>query len=191
MKNIETILTEAGLTLTPEQTQAITKEVNANYKTISEVEKKDAKINALTEKVTATEEALKAFEGVDAEGMKSTIENLQKSLKDKDAEYAKALSDRDFNDILKESISKAGGINAKAITALLDTDTLKASKNQREDVASAIKALAEADDSKMLFNIDPPKGGSNPIGAVGKGKVNTTSRDEKYKDNPYYHPKTE
>lgn len=191
MKNIETILSEAGLTLTPEQTQAITKEVNANYKTVSEVEKKDAKINALTEKVTATEEALKAFEGVDAEGMKSTIENLQKSLKDKDAEYAKALSDRDFNDILKESISKAGGINAKAITALLDTDTLKASKNQREDVASAIKALAEADDSKMLFNIDPPKGGANPIGAVGKGKVNTTSRDEKYKDNPYYHPKTE
>ena len=191
MKNIETILTEAGLTLTPEQTQAITKEVNANYKTISEVEKKDAKINALTEKVTATEEALKAFEGVDAEGMKSTIENLQKSLKDKDAEYAKALSDRDFNDILKESISKAGGINAKAITALLDTDTLKASKNQREDVASAIKALAEAEDSKMLFNTDSPKGGSNPIGAVGKGKVNTTSRDEKYKDNPYYHPKTE
>lgn len=191
MKNIETILTEAGVTLTPEQTQAITKEVNANYKTVSEVEKKDAKITALTEKVTATEEALKAFEGVDAEGMKSTIENLQKSLKDKDAEYAKALSDRDFNDILKESISKAGGINAKAITALLDTDTLKASKNQREDVASAIKALAEADDSKMLFNTDPPKGGANPIGAVGKGKVNTTSRDEKYKDNPYYHPKTE
>lgn len=191
MKNIETILTEAGLTLTPEQTQAITKEVNANYKTISEVEKKDAKINALTEKVTATEEALKAFEGVDAEGMKSTIENLQKSLKDKDAEYAKALSDRDFNDILKESISKAGGINAKAITALLDTDTLKASKNQREDVASAIKALAEADDSKMLFQTTEPSKGKPPIGAVGKGTVNNTSRDEKYKDNPYYHPKTE
>ncbi len=33
----------------------------------------------------------------------------------------------------------------------LDVDTLKASKNQKEDIAAAIKGLSEAEDSKMLF----------------------------------------
>ena len=60
-------------------------------------------------------------------------------------------------------------MNAKAIRALLDVDTLKASKNQKDDVAAAVKALAEAEDSKMLFGIaDEPADTGNVIGTVTK-----------------------
>ena len=72
---------------------------------------------------------------------------------------------------MKESIAAVNGRNAKAITALLDVETLKASKNQKEDIAAALKALAEAEDSKMLFGEPDPKpaGTGNLIGRVNGG----------------------
>ncbi|MCM1192016.1 MAG: phage scaffolding protein [Butyrivibrio sp.] len=83
--------------------------------------------------------------------MKLKITELEDSIKAKDAAHRKEIEERDFNDSLKEAISAANGKNARAITALLDVDKLKASKNQKEDIAAALKSLAEAEDSKMLF----------------------------------------
>lgn len=112
---------------------------------------------------------LEEFKDADVSGMKQKIEDLEKDIKAKDADYQKQIADRDFDDVLKDSIVAAHGKNAKAIKALLDVDTLKASKNQKEDVAAAIKALSEAEDSKMLFGeAEPnPTGKGDPIGGVG------------------------
>lgn len=116
-----------------------------------ELETAKADLKAEQEKVKTTEEALKAFDGVDPAALNQRIADLQKDLQTKDAEHQAQIADRDFQDMLKESIAAVKGRNAKAITALLDVDTLKASKNQKEDVANALKVLAEAEDSKMLF----------------------------------------
>ena len=86
----------------------------------------------------------------------------------KDSDYKAQIADRDFDEIVKDAIAEAKGRNVKAIKALLDVDTLKASKNQKADVEKAIKALTEAEDSKMLFGEDQPA----PVGKVGTiGKV--------------------
>ena len=69
---------------------------------------------------------------------------------------------------MSESIRTAKGRNAKAIRALLDVDTLKASKNQKDDVAAAIKALTEAEDSRMLFGEDEPAEIGSVIATVGR-----------------------
>lgn len=113
------------------------------------------------------------FKGADVSGMKKKIEDLEADIRTKDADHQKEIADRDFNDLLKESISASKGRNAKAITALLDVDTLKASKNQKEDIAAALKTLAEAEDSKMLFGepeANPVRTGSF-IGDVRKDNV--------------------
>ena len=175
MENIIAILEGAGITLEETQKETINKKVLENYKTIAEVEKKDAKIASLTDKVNATEQALKKFEGINADALKGEIETLKKSLTDKDAEFQKSLADRDFNDLLKESITEAKGLNAKAITALLDVETLKKSNNQKADIAEAIKKLAEADDSKMLFTESKK---TTPIGGIRTHNNNKT--DEEY-----------
>lgn len=94
---------------------------------------------------------LEEFKDADVSGMKLKITELEDSIKEKNAAHQKEIEERDFNDAMKEAISAAKGKNAKAITALLDVDTLKASKNQKEDIAAALKVLAEAEDSKMLF----------------------------------------
>ena len=136
-----------------------------------ELETTKSDLTAAQEKVKTTEEALKAFDGVDPTALNQEIANLREDLKKKDTEHQAQIADRDFRDMLKESITAAKGRNAKAITALLDVDTLKASKNQKEDVAAALKALAEAEDSKMLFGEPEARviGRGNPIGIVVKG----------------------
>ena len=128
------------------------------------------------------------FKDADVSGMKQKIEDLENDIQTKDAAHKQEIADRDFNDLLKECITAAKGVNAKAITALLDVDTLKESKNQKEDIAAAIKALTEADDSKMLFGEPDPKpaGTGNLIGQVQKtpGQSTDTLKDalkERYK----------
>ena len=113
---------------------------------------------------------LEEFKDADVSGMKQKIADLEQDIKEKDENHQKEIADRDFNDILREAITSANGKNAKAIMALLDIDTLKASKNQKEDITAALKALTEAEDSKMLFGEPEPNvlGKGDPIGSVTK-----------------------
>ena len=113
-------------------------------------------------------EDLKKFDGVDVTGLQNRITALETDLQNKDTEYTQKIADRDFDDLLSESIRTAKGRNAKAIRALLDVDTLKASKNQKDDVAAAIKALTEAEDSRMLFGEDEPAEIGSVIATVGR-----------------------
>ena len=168
MKNIEQILSDHGITVTAEQLTAINKDVTENYKTVTDYEKQKDKLTAAEDKVKTLTESMDKFKDVDPEKLNSEIADLKKQIEAKDKDYKIKLADRDFDDLLKDSISEVKGKNPKAIRALLDVDTLKASKNQKEDVAAALKKLAEAEDSKMLFGEDQP----NPVGKVGAiGKV--------------------
>ena len=170
MKNIEAILAEAGIELTEEQKTAVNKAVGENYKPIADWQKQVDKVTSLTDQLNTATEAMKKFDGVDPEALNEQIAELNQKLTDKESEYQAQIADRDFQDMLKESIVTAKGKNAKAITALLDVDALKASKNQKEDIASALKTLAEAEDSKMLFGESQPEviGQGDPIGTVKK-----------------------
>lgn len=156
----------------------------------TELQKTKDDLQLANGKVEETSEKLKGLEGLDKEGYEEQIKKLKEDLKQKDVEHSSALSERDFNELLKDSIAspEIKGKNAKAITALLDIDVLKASKNQKEDLAAALKTLAEKEDSKMLFGDSEPNpvGTGNLIGAVTKptGEKPTTLKDalsEKYK----------
>ena len=179
MKNIETILKEAGLEVTAEQLAAIEKEVKENYKTVIDYDKQKDKLAAAEDKVNTLTESLAKFENVDADKLSSEIADLKEQLAKKDSDYKAQLADRDFDDIVKDAIAEAHGKNAKAIRALLDVDALKASKNQKADVVAAIKKLTEAEDSKMLFGEDQPA----PVGKIGAiGKVTGGTSGDSFLD---------
>jgi len=97
------------------------------------------------EQLGTLSERLKAFDGVDVTELQKQVKNLQDDLAAAEKKHQDELAEMTFNDVLKDAITTAKGKNAKAIMALLDMDTLKASKNQKEDVAAALKALAESD----------------------------------------------
>lgn len=170
MKNFEQILSDAGVELTDEQKTTISKEMGENYKTVADWQKQHNKVQTLETTLKETQDKLAAFDGVDATALNQEIANLKADLEKKDADYQSQIADRDFQDMLKESILSAKGRNAKAITALLDIDALKTSKNQKEDITAALKTLAEAEDSKMLFGEPEPQvvGTGDPIGTVTK-----------------------
>lgn len=165
MKNIETILSESGVTMTEEQTNAIVAAVNENYKTVTDYDKQKTKLETAEEQVGTLTKSLAEFKGIDPK----EVETLKATIEAKDKELAEKLAERDFNDNVKEAIRTAKGKNEKAIMALMDMDTLKQSKNQKEDIAAAIKTLTEAEDSKMLFGDVEVVGNDDFIGQVKRG----------------------
>lgn len=168
MKNIETILLEAGLELTDDQKKQVLDGVKENYKTIEDYKKQTEKVDSLNKSLEETQEALKKFDGVDAAGLNQQIKDLEKKIAENEEAYNSKIAERDFDDLIEKAISTAKGKNSKAIKALLDIAALKESKNQKEDLDAALKKLTEAEDSKMLFGETEPEelGTGNPIGTV-------------------------
>lgn len=159
------------LGLTKEQVDAVCDMHHEEMTPVKEkLKKAEDDLKLADDKVSETEGKLRELEGLDKEGYEQKIKELQEDLKKKGETHAAELADRDFNDLLKESISEAKGRNTRAIAALLDVDTLKTSRNQKEDVSAAIRKLMEAEDSKMLFGEPEPQkvGTGNLIGTVTK-----------------------
>lgn len=182
--NTETLKAQG---LTEEQINFVMAE---NGKDIGKIQKKLDDMTADRDKekgrADTAEETLKGFDGVDVDKLNQSIKDWQKKAEDAEKEYNQKIADRDFNDLLKEAITNAHGLNEKAIMGCLDITTLKASKNQKSDIESAIKALTEAEDSKMLFKADdkqttPHFTSVNKGGATGgiKSKDDIYATDDK------------
>lgn len=184
MKNIFEIMKEYGIDMLEDKKKDFEKSVLENYKTVADYNKQVENLNKANDTIKSNDTAMKelrdkldAFKDVDVTELKNTIAGLEKDKTRIEDEYKDKMAKRDFDDLIKDAITSAHGKNAKAITALLDVDTLMQSKNQKEDVAAAIKKLTEAEDSKMLFGEPEPqaRGGGNPIGDIGDGShPNTT-----------------
>ena len=116
----------------------------------------------------------------DYEDMKAELARLQQdqsfeeSAKAWEEKYNRAVEDHKaaiarmaFDKVLGESILKARGRNAKAITALLDVEALEKSENQADAIEAALENLKK--DSRYLFEGDVP-----PPYARGTGACNGT-----------------
>lgn len=185
MKNIFEIMKEYGLEVPEDKKKDFEKAVLENYKTMTDYDNQTRKLDAANDTIKANDTAMKdlqdkldGFKDVDVSGLNQRINDLETEKTNIQKDYDAKIADRDFNDLVKESIAAVNGKNPKAITALLDVETLKASKNQKEDIAAALKALTEKEDSKMLFGEPEPNpvGTGNLIGQVRGG--NSTSADE-------------
>lgn len=183
MKNIFEIMKEYGLEVPEDKKKDFEKSVLENYKTVTDYDNQAKKLDAANDTIKANDTAMKdlqdkldGFKDVDVSGLNQRIKDLETEKANIQKDYDARIADRDFNDLVKESISAVNGKNAKAITALLDVETLKASKNQKEDIAAALKALTEKEDSKMLFGEPEPKpaGTGNLIGRVNGSGVTST-----------------
>lgn len=179
MKNIFEIMKEYGLEVPEDKKKDFEKAVLENYKTQTDYDNQTRKLDAANETIKANDTAMKdlqtqldGFKDVDVTGLNKRISDLEEEKKNIQKDYDSKIADRDFSDLVKESIAAAKGKNPKAIMALLDVNALKASKNQKEDIAAALKTLTEAEDSKMLFGEPEP----NPVGTGNLiGRVRTGS----------------
>lgn len=141
-----------------------------NGKDIENARKPFSDYEAIKEQLQTAREGLKAFEGVDVNSLQQKINELQGQLTTQESEWQGKLDGMAFDGRIKDAIVAAKGRNVKAIAALLDTDSLKASKNQDEDIRAALETLKK--DSDYLFETDevpPPYAagtGTSPAGGM-------------------------
>ena len=186
MKNIFDIMKEFGIEVPENHKKDFEKAVLENYKTMADYDKQTEKLTKANDTIKASDTAMKdlqtkldEYKDVDVSALNQRITDLEIEKGNIESDYQKKLAERDFNDLIKEGIAAAHGKNVKAITALLDTETLMQSKNQKEDIAAAIKTLTEAEDSKMLFgDAIEIAGKGNPIGDIGGGKLTPEEKEE-------------
>ena len=186
MKNIFDIMKEFGIEVPEDHKKDFEKAVLENYKTVADYDSQTEKLNKANDTIKASNTAMKdlqtkldEYKDVDVSALNQRIADLETEKGNIESDYQKKMAERDFNDLIKDGIAAAHGKNVKAITALLDTETLMQSKNQKEDIAAAIKTLTEAEDSKMLFG-DAVEivGKGNPIGDIGGGKLTPEEKEE-------------
>lgn len=146
-----------------------------NGKDIEAAKKPFADYEHIKEQLKTAQDGLKAFDGVDVAKLQGEITTLQGKLTDKDKEWQEKLDTMAFEGKVKDAISAAKGKSHKAITALLDIDTLKASKNQDADIKTALENLKK--ESAYLFEDDtvppPYAGGSGKNPPSGKYNAET------------------
>ena len=145
-----------------------------NGRDIEAAKKPFADYDSLKEQLATAKDGLKAFEGVDVKDLQGKITQLQTDLAAKETEYQGRIADMEFTGELNTAITAAKGRSTKAITALLDVDALKASKNRAQDIQTALEGLKK--DNGYLFETQqtPPPfapgtgtngggGGQNPF----------------------------
>ena len=135
--------------------QALPKEIidaimDENGKDIEAAKKPFADYEAIKERLKTAEDGLKAFDGVYVKDLQGKIDTLKGQLSDKDKEWQAKLDNMAFDGRVKDAITAAKGRNAKAISALLDIEALRTSKNQEADIKAALEALKK--DSGYLFD---------------------------------------
>ncbi len=148
-EQIAAVMKENGLDIAAEQKKATKLEVERdNYKA----------------KLETAQETLKGFDGVDVNELKGKIDALTADLAKKDSEYKTKIADMEFNAVLDAAVSGSKAKNAKAVRALLDVDSIKASKNQSDDIKAAIEKVKSENDF-LFYGTSVPGGGGNPPGA--------------------------
>lgn len=154
--------------------QALPKEIidailAENGRDIENAKKPFSDYEAIKDQLKAAKDGLKAFEGVDVEQLQGKIKELTGMLSGKDKEWQAKLDGMAFDGRIKDAIAAAKGRNTKAISALLDVDALRASKNQEADIKAALEAVKK--DNGYLFETETPPpfaGGTGSAPAGGK-----------------------
>ncbi len=107
MKNIETILTEAGIEITDEQKEAVNKGIAENYKTVNEFTAKVTKLEGERDtyktQYNDVKSSLGKFDGVDVDALKKQIEDANKKAEEAEKTAAAKLAQRDYDDAVKSS----------------------------------------------------------------------------------------
>ena len=172
MKNIHTILSEAGITVPEDKKADFDKAVAENYKTAAEFEKKVNRLNddlaAEKKRADTAEETLKGFEGKDFEAITKDRDEWKRKHDENEKKYREEQEDREYNDDLEQAAKDAKCRDIKGASAHLDHETLRKSRNRKADMKAAFDALRT--DKGYFFEdnggnpsfTDPKGNGGNP-----------------------------
>ena len=111
-------------------------------------------------------DAIMAENGKDIELAKAAGSVWEEKYNQAVSDHRQELADVVFGHNLEKAILAANGRNAKAITALLDVDALKASENQQTALEEALQNLKQ--ECSYLFRTETPPPYARGTGAMAQ-----------------------
>ena len=179
MKDIYSILKDAGVEIAEDKREAFQKDLFSNYKSVAEFSQKSERIKELEGQVSAAQaglteanKKLEGFKDVNVDDLKGQITKLTQDLTDKENAWKARVAGMEFDNAIEKAITGAKGRNAKAIMALLDMETLKKSTNRDADVKAAIEAVKKENDYLFEAEVKPASYSTGTgTGARQKGGV--------------------
>lgn len=145
-----------------------------------DINRERQKADTLKTQLDEAKNTLKTFEGVNVTELQGKVAQLTADLTAKETEYQGKIAEMEFDRVLETALTGANVRNAKAVRALLDVDTLKASKNQSEDIKAAIEAVKK-DNDYLFADANIPRvvsstPGANPDAASARTQANEALR---------------
>jgi len=148
-------LIEMGLT--EELATKVAKELDGNYVPKTRFNEVNTELKQAKDQVKERDsqlETLKKSVG-DSDELKKQIETLQNENKTKDETHAAEIKQLKIDTAVDKALGEAKAKNPKAVKALLDLAKAELSDDGTiKGLDAQIKALAEAEDSKFLFDTD-------------------------------------
>lgn len=174
MQNVHEILKKYGVEVPAESKADFDKDILANYKTVTEVEKKLGKVEGerdnYAEQLKTAQETLKSFEGVDLATIQSELATWKTKAENAEKDFNAKLEARDFDDALKTAMEgyKFSSTAAKnAVTEEVRKAGLKLKDGKilgLNDLMETIKAadasafITEREENRARFTEPKPTG---------------------------------
>lgn len=182
MKNIIDICKDLGIEIPADKHAEFNKAVAENYKTVAEHEKKVNRLtedlNAATKRADTAEETLKGFEGKDFENITKERDEWKRKHDENQQKYQQEQEEREYNADLEAAATAAKCRDMKALTAHLDHDALRKSRNRKADMEAAINAqrterayLFEDNGGNPTFTDPKGNGGNKGGGTITKKDI--------------------
>lgn len=139
--------------------------ISENGHDIEETKKLFADYDTIKSQLAEAQKTISGFQdqGADMEAVRKAARDWKDKYNAAVEESQKKIADMAFSHSLETAITGARGKSVKAITALLDVDALKGSKNQEADIKTALENLKK--ENGYLFD----DGGTPPPFAGGTG----------------------
>ena len=163
----------------------ITKLLNAHHAEVNPLKEKAEQYDKVKADFDEQAKSIKSLQDAagDKEALQKQIDELKTAAETKAADHKKELEEMqsklegaEFDKLLDDAITKAGGRRTASIRAELKLDELKASKDRTNDIDAAIKALKESEDTSFLFGSDAKPSGAR-IDSSGRTDTGTDGND--------------
>ena len=165
--------------------------LDENSRDIDAAKKPHADYDDLKHRLEEADKTIEGFKDMDIEAIRKEADGWKAKAEQAEKDAAAKVAEVEFNSRLTAAITGAKGKSTKAITALLDLDALKTSKNQEQDIKAALEVLQK--ESGYLFETQTPPpyapgtGSAPMLGQVTKeafGKMGYRERCELKKNSP-------
>lgn len=158
-----------GDSYTEEIDKKVSAEIGKAFVAKGDFDAKNTEAKSFKNQLAEANKTIEGFKAMDIDGVRRQAEEWKAKAEQAEKDAAEQVAAVRFDAQLDTAITKARGRSTKAIKALLDVDTLRASKDPDKDIGAALEQLAKESDYLFDTGNPPPPyaggtGGTPPAG---------------------------